>query len=220
MNFNFTLKQNADKLMKTIPLFPLKLVVFPYSRYPLHIFEERYKKMVNNCLDNETGFGIVAPSKKELSKIGSYVIIFKVLKKSTKGEMDIVVEAQNRFFINKISTHPDGYLVADVEEYYDVQPEASPSLLDEMEEMFERILEKYDFELEESFWKSYHDAKAKSFKIAEKSGLSLAQQQTLLTLQDENRRINFLIQHFEKLDEEISKNAGLRNIILGDGYIN
>ena len=134
--------------------------------------------------------------------------------------MDIVVEAQNRFFINKIITHPDGYLVADVEEYYDVQPEASPSLLDEMEEMFERILEKYDFELEENFWTSYHDAKTKSFKIAEKSGLSLTQQQTLLTLQDEDRRINFLIQHFEKLDEEISKNVGLRNIILGDGYIN
>jgi Lon protease-like protein len=134
--------------------------------------------------------------------------------------MDIVVEAQSRFLINKINTHLDGYLIADVEWYYDVQPDASPSLLDEMEEMFERILEKYEFELEESFWTSYHDAKSKSFKVAEKSGLTLTQQQTLLTLQDEDRRINFLIQHFEKLDEEISKNAGLRNIILGDGYIN
>lgn len=206
--------------MKTIPLFPLKLVVFPYSKYPLHIFEERYKKMINNCLNNESGFGIVAPNENELSKIGSYVVISKVLQKSKRGEIDIVVEAKKRFFINKISTHPDGYLVADVEDYTDIQPEANPSLLDEMEEMFERLLEKYDFELEESFWKSYHDAKAKSFKIAEKSGLSLSQQQTLLTLQDENRRINFLIKHFEKLDEEISKNAGLRNIILGDGYLN
>ena len=206
--------------MKTIPLFPLNLVVFPNSRYPLHIFEERYKKMINDCLTDETGFGIVAPSGKELSKIGSYAVISKVLKKAANGEMDIVVEAQSRFFINKIITHPDGYLVADVEWYYDVQPDASPSLLDEMEEMFERILEKYEFELEESFWTSYHDAKSKSFKVAEKSGLSLTQQQTLLTLQDEDRRINFLIQHFEKLDEEISKNAGLRNIILGDGYIN
>jgi len=206
--------------MKTIPLFPLNLVVFPNSRYPLHIFEERYKKLMNNCLNNETGFGIVAPSGKELSKIGSYAVISKVLKIASNGEMDIVVEAQSRFLINKINTHPDGYLIADVEWYYDVQPDASPSLLDEMEEMFERILEKYEFELEESFWTSYHDAKSKSFKVAEKSGLTLTQQQTLLTLQDENRRINFLIQHFEKLDEEISKNAGLRNIILGDGYIN
>jgi Lon protease-like protein len=61
--------------MKTIPLFPLNLVVFPNSRYPLHIFEERYKKMINDCLTDETGFGIVAPSGKELSKIGSYAVI-------------------------------------------------------------------------------------------------------------------------------------------------
>jgi Lon protease-like protein len=206
--------------MKTIPLFPLNLVVFPLSRYPLHVFEDRYKNMINKCLAEKSGFGIVAPRGKELSKIGSYVIISSVLKISANGEMDIVVEAQSRFFINSINTHVDGYLLAEVDEYPDVQPEASPSLLDEMEEMFERILEKYDFDLEESFWKCYHNAKSKSFKIAEKSGLSLTQQQTLLNLQDENRRINFLISHFEKLDEEISKNAGLRNIILGDGFIN
>jgi len=206
--------------MRTISLFPLNLVVFPNSRYPLHIFEERYKRMVNVCLSDKAGFGIIAPSGKALSKIGSYVVITKILKKSANGEMDIVVEAQNRFFIHKVSTHPDGYLIAEVEDYYDVQPEANQSLLDEMEEIFEKILEKYDFKLEESFWSHYHDAKTKSFKIAEKSGLSLIQQQKLLTLQDENSRINFLIQHFEKLDEEISKNAGLRNIILGDGYLN
>jgi Lon protease-like protein len=206
--------------MKTIPLFPLNLVVFPKSRYPLHIFEDRYKKMVNDCLTDQTGFGIIAPAAKELSKIGSFVTISKILKKSANGEMDIVIEAQNRFFIHRVNTHPDGYLVAEVEDYYDLQPEASQSLLDEMEEIFEKILEKYDFKLEESFWTNYHDAKTKSFKIAEKSGLSLTQQQKLLTLQDENHRINFLINHFEKLGEEISRNAGLRNIILGDGYLN
>lgn len=205
--------------MRTIPLFPLKLVVFPYSKYPLHIFEERYKRMIDTCLSNESGFGIVAPSDNELAKIGSYVFITKLLKKYENGEMDIVIEARSRFNIRRITSHIDGYLLAEVEEYYDTQSTANPSLLDEMEDMFEKILDKYDFELEKSFWTGYKNSKAKSFKIAEKSGLSLTQQQTLLTLQDENRRINFLINHFEKLDENISKNAGLRNIILGDGYL-
>jgi ATP-dependent Lon protease len=206
--------------MKTIAIFPLNLVVFPNSRYPLHIFEERYKKMIKKCLRDERGFGIVAPIGKELSKIGSYVTIAQILKEYENGEMDIVVEARNRFLIRVVNAHSDGYLIADVEDYFDLQPNASPTLLDEMEELFEKILEKYNFELEESFWTRYHDSKTKSFKIAEKSGLSLNQQQTLLSFQDENRRINFLIEHFEKLDEDISKNAGLRNIILGDGYLN
>jgi len=206
--------------MKTIPLFPLNLVVFPHSRYPLHIFEERYKKMINKCQNDEMGFGIATPIEKELSKVGSYVVIAQTLKRYDNGEIDIVVEAKNRFVIKEVFAHQDGYLLAEVEDYYDIQTEASPSLLDEMEEMFEKILEKYNFELEESFWTRYQVSKLKSFKIAEKSGLSLTQQQTLLTLQDENSRIDFLISHFEKLDEDISKNAGLRNIILGDGYIN
>lgn len=206
--------------MKTISLFPLNLVVFPHARYPLHIFEERYKKMINKCLKDEMGFGVVTPIEKELSKVGSYVLIVQTLKKYESGEMDIVVEAKNRFLIKQIFTHPDGYLIGEVEDYYDMQPEANPSLLVEMEGRFEKLLEKYDFKLEESFWARYQIAKLKSFKIAEKSGLSLIEQQTLLTLQDENHRINFLINHFDKLGEEISKNVGLRNLILGDGYLN
>lgn len=206
--------------MKTIPLFPLNLIVFPLSRYPLHIFEERYKKMINQCLETESGFGIVAPIGKELAKIGSYVTISEILKTYDNGEMDIVVEAKKRFRIHMISSHEDGYLLAEVENYYDVQSEANPSLLIEMEKMFERILNQYEFEIEDSFWTRYQVTKIKSFKIAEKSGLSLNQQQALLDLRDENSRINFLIEHFEKLNNEMSKNAGIRNIILGDGYLN
>lgn len=206
--------------MKTIPLFPLNLVVFPHSKYPLHIFEKRYKQMINDCLMSEMGFGIVTPVENELAKIGSYVTISQVLKKYDNGEMDIVVEAQSRIKIKKITTHEDGYLLAEVERYYDIQPEANPSLLDEMEEMFDRIMEKYNYELEDSFWTRYHDSKTKSFKIAEKSGLTLNQQQELLSLQDENSRITFLIEHFEKLDVDIAKNIGLKNLILGDGYLN
>ena len=206
--------------MKTIPLFPLNLVVFPHSRYPLHIFEERYKRMINKCLETENGFGIIAPMGKELAKIGSYVTISQVLKRYENGELDIVVEAQGRFSIKQISSHQDGYLLADVEDYFDIQTDASPALLDEMEELFEKILRRFDYKLENSFWNRYQFSKIKSFKIAEKSGLSLTQQQTLLTLQDEDRRLNFLISHFEKLNEDMHKNEGLKNIILGDGYLN
>lgn len=217
--FQFSHEKIYDA-MKTIPLFPLNLIVFPNSRYPLHIFEERYKKMIARCLDDETGFGIVAPKEKELAKVGSYVVITQVLKRYKNGEFDIVVEAKNRFTINKVAVHQDGYLLADVDDYFDIQPDANPALLDQMEEIFEKLMDKYDFKLEDSFWSRYNSARFKSFKIAEKSGLSLEQQQTLLSLRDENRRISFLIEHFQKLDEEISKNIGLRNIILGDGYLN
>ena len=60
----------------------------------------------------------------------------------------------------------------------------------------------------------------KSFKIAEKSGLTLIQQQELLTIKEENKRLHYLIDHFDKLTEKLEKNMTVRQIILGNGYLN
>ena len=43
----------------SLPLFPLNLVLFPFSRVQLHIFEQRYRQMIRFCLDNDQPFGIV-----------------------------------------------------------------------------------------------------------------------------------------------------------------
>ena len=45
--------------MPRIPLFPLNLVLFPRQGLPLHIFEERYKLMINRCIDESAPFGVV-----------------------------------------------------------------------------------------------------------------------------------------------------------------
>ena len=42
-----------------LPLFPLNLVLFPDMTIPLNIFEERYKLMINSCLENDSKFGVV-----------------------------------------------------------------------------------------------------------------------------------------------------------------
>ena len=42
-----------------IPIFPLPLVLLPGEKLPLHIFEEKYKKMIEHCLKNNKKFGII-----------------------------------------------------------------------------------------------------------------------------------------------------------------
>jgi len=42
-----------------IPLFPLEVVLFPGTPLPLHIFEPRYKLMIQRCLENDSEFGVV-----------------------------------------------------------------------------------------------------------------------------------------------------------------
>ena len=114
---------------KSIPIFPLNLVVFPFSKVPLHIFEERYKKMINKCIDEKTGFGIVSLILSEMSKVGSYVEIVKVERKKENGEMDIIVKGINRFRILKKINHTDGYIVATIDEYNDDSDEINTLLL-------------------------------------------------------------------------------------------
>ena len=42
-----------------LPIFELPVVILPGELLPLHIFEERYKRMIGHCLENAEPFGIV-----------------------------------------------------------------------------------------------------------------------------------------------------------------
>ena len=61
------------------PLFPLQTVALPGELIPLHIFEERYKTMINDCLAGEREFGIVWLSDDGLRHIGSLVAVLDEL---------------------------------------------------------------------------------------------------------------------------------------------
>ena len=48
-----------DQTIVTLPLFPLRLVLFPGQMLPLHVFEPRYRMMINQCVEKEQPFGVV-----------------------------------------------------------------------------------------------------------------------------------------------------------------
>lgn len=203
-----------------IPLFPLKLVVFPGSKYPLHIFEPRYKKMINWCLDNNSGFGVCSFLNEEISRIGTYVRVDTLLRRYETGEMDIIVKGTGRLSISEISLQPDGYHLGLAKEYSDISSVINEKSLSVLKNSFESLISLVDFKLDESFWKSFERTNLKSFKLAEKSGLSLDQQQELITITNENSRIDYLIDHLEKLNKEIQEKSLLKKIIASDGYLN
>ena len=185
-----------------IPIFPLKLVMFPGARYPLHIFEERYKSMVNKCLAMNEGFGVVAKHENEISNIGCYVHISKILKKYENGNLDIIVTGLYRFKTLLTNVSDEGYLISSIEEFADtVQEEDNSVLSTEAIERFNQIIKKSQLFLSDTFWNNLATSKRKSFKLAEKSGLSIDQQQSLLKMKSENQRLEYLVHHFEKITE-------------------
>src|ERR1700747_2355908 len=79
------------------PLFPLGIVALPTEAVPLHIFEERYKTMINECLLDEREFGIVGLSAAGLREIGCACMIERVLERMDDGRMNILCKGTRPF---------------------------------------------------------------------------------------------------------------------------
>jgi Lon protease-like protein len=109
--------------VRFIPLFPLQIVVFPRTRLPLHIFEERYKEMVGAAIRDNTEFGIVLAKDEGIVNAGCTVLVDKVLEMYPDGRMDIMTRGEHRFEIARLSEEKS-YLQAEVV-YFD-DDDASP----------------------------------------------------------------------------------------------
>ena len=93
---------------RTIPLFPLNVVLFPGGFLPLHIFEERYKLMVERCLDADSEFGVVliksgveVGGNAEPHAVGTAARIVNV-RQEEDGRMNILVTGLERFRIDSV----------------------------------------------------------------------------------------------------------------------
>jgi Lon protease-like protein len=103
---------------ESFPLFPLGLVLLPHELVPLHIFEERYKTMIGECLEQETQFGIVWLSDDGLREVGCSARIVRVLESFDDGRINILVEGTEPFrLMRRIEDLP--YPAGDIEALQD-----------------------------------------------------------------------------------------------------
>ncbi|MCU0469941.1 MAG: LON peptidase substrate-binding domain-containing protein, partial [Arcicella sp.] len=86
-------------MQKFLPLFPLNLVAFPLEDLNLHIFEPRYRQLINECLDNGTTFGVPVFLDGKLPGFGTEVKIVKLSKRYDDGRMDIRTQGIRAFRI-------------------------------------------------------------------------------------------------------------------------
>src|SRR5215210_148942 len=89
------------RVIERFPLFPLGLVLLPGEVVPLHIFEERYKLMIGECLEEEREFGIVWLADDALKDIGCAARITQVLERLEDGRLNILVEGTTPFRLER-----------------------------------------------------------------------------------------------------------------------
>ena len=97
-----------------LPLFPLDVVLFPEMVLPLHIFEERYKEMIAECLQDNSPFGVLYAHDDKVAMIGCTAEISQVLKQYPDGRLDLVAVGRKRFQVGFFDSEKT-YLRASVE---------------------------------------------------------------------------------------------------------
>ena len=93
------LQRKIEWFMERIPIFPLNAVVFPGEFFNLHIFEPRYKQLIQDIELGNTSFGIPYIDNVTPGNYGSEVRLHKVLNRYPGGELDITVEGIGVFEI-------------------------------------------------------------------------------------------------------------------------
>jgi Lon protease-like protein len=112
-----------------LPIFPLQAVLFPGTPLPLHIFEPRYKRMLEDCLGSDRRFGITPRiSEGETPEPGAVgcVAEVRVNQELPDGRSNIVVLGGSRFVLSRLLEESLPYLVALVQMFED-QPQTAPS---------------------------------------------------------------------------------------------
>ena len=125
-----------------IPIFPLPLVLLPGEKLPLHIFEAKYKKMVEYCLKHNQKFGIVNSRNNDTLSTGCTAEITQITAaEGDTGEYDILVTGVERFIVKSYNYSKD-YKQAYVKTWQDIDDSIDETLLQETNVFLYEVLMK------------------------------------------------------------------------------
>ena len=168
------------------PLFPLQIVVLPGEVVPLHIFEERYKTMIGECLEADREFGIVWVSDDGLKDVGCTVAITELLERMDDGRMNILTRGSAPFrLVERIEAMPYPAGIIELLEDADADDEPDAVVADEARERYANLVERVTDSRPEQDELAGMDAYAMAATIE----FPLAAKQTLLELRSEEGRL-------------------------------
>src|SRR3954468_24168226 len=199
------------EIVERFPLFPLGIVLLPTEVVPLHIFEERYKLMIRECLDSDGEFGIVWLSDDGLRDVGCTARVNQVLDEFDDGRMNILVAGGRPFrLLRRIEDLP--YPAGDIE-FVALDGGGDPALVEAAREGYADLVERVTDERPDEDTLEGLDA----FGMASTIEFDEKAKQGLLETDGEDERLKVVAELFratlKRLDEsersaEIAKTNG------------
>ncbi|WP_300022194.1 LON peptidase substrate-binding domain-containing protein [uncultured Maribacter sp.] len=173
-----------------LPLFPLQSIFFPGETVPLHVFEDRYKQLINDCRNEAITFGIPVFINNKM-EYGVEVQLVEVVTTYEGGEMDVVCVARQVFKLLAFDNVMDdklyaGGIVKLMEYDYEATDEKKQTIINGIEQLYAIMDVPYT---------KLNVKEFNSFTLAHKIGLSFEQEYQLLQIPTENDRLNFISLH-------------------------
>ena len=201
-----------------IPLFPLNVVLMPGTPMPLHIFEERYKQMVDECLEERSEFGMVLADEDGTRNVGCTARIAELVQRYEDGRLVILVEGSKRFRLDNILTGGKPYYVGEVEYLEDEAPDEDISAVaEECIALLERVIEaategEVGIEVEPPY-------RNLSFAIAGRIEFDLETRQRILELSSEGERLRKVKELLTEAAERLERDKRARGKAETNGHL-
>ncbi len=177
--------------LRDFPLFPLGIVALPGEVVPLHIFEERYKTMIERCLSEESEFGIVWLSDDGLREVGCACEISEVVERDEEGRLNILARGTRPFKLLEREDHLP-YPAGEVEFLSDRRESVDGSLAGLARETYAELVERATDNRPEP----NELAAMSAYDMAATVDFGLDAKQGLLDMRSENARLRLITRLF------------------------
>jgi len=198
---------NNPMTERLLPLFPLQVVLFPRTEILFHIFEERYKEMIGECLETGSEFGIVLVLEQGLASTGCTATVAQLIRKFDDGRMDILVRGRRRFDLARLDQERS-FLRGEPQFFDDDGGEVPPADAKRQQalRLYQQVAEKLSSERRKEPPPAPEAADPQlSFQIASRLPVELTFRQLLLQLRSETIRLERLIPYLEKMAAQLAR---------------
>jgi ATP-dependent Lon protease len=193
-------------------LFPLEIVLLPGERVPLHIFEERYKELIGECLDASGEFGLLLADDRGVRETGTRARVVDVLERFEDGRLNIVVRGGERFRLVEL-TSGRSFQTGEVEALPDDDETPSAADVELVRTLYLRVAEIAGAEPDEL------DDEQLSFAVAARVDFGVEMKQRLLELTSETARLRLLQRLLETAAEALKRVEDRRQRAEGNGSL-
>ena len=198
-----------------IPIFPLEIVVYPGEQLNLHIFEPRYKQLIEDCFAAKKTFGIPAVIEHKITEMGTVVQVIEITNRYPDGTMDIKTEGVETFKILEIVKDlPDKLYSGAIVTYPKKSLKGSAALMKKVLAAIRQLHQSLN--VSKDFKKP--DEELRSYDVAHHAGMSLQDEYHLLELEEELHRQEFLKRHLAKVMPIMTEMEGLKSKIKLNGH--